>query len=296
MTLRFDIRAFEEVTSTNDIVKQAAADGVPEGLAVCAKVQTAGYGRRGNAWESGEGSLYLSLLLRPDAAEERASTLPLATAVAVRRAVAGLLPEESPARIQVKWPNDVVVCDGRLGVAEGSFAKLCGISTELKSGAVCVGIGVNVQAPDGMCQGTFTFDTRQAPCAESDHSLTHAPTHRNRPTYLSELVPAGACPSVDQVCDAVLAAFADVYDAWLADGFPALRQEYLQYFALAGAMVRVEEASVCVDGAFSGMGATLRGTVAGVTGDGRLLVDSCASPDGVPSLFEVASGSITMEA
>lgn len=299
MTLRFDIRAFDEVTSTNDIVKEAASRGEPEGFAVCAKVQTAGYGRRGNAWKSESGSLYLSLLLRPDASGARMSTLPLAAALAVRRAVASFLPEGSKACVMVKWPNDVVVRDARLGVPAGSFAKVCGISTELKSGAVCVGIGVNVLAPrrgngdGGLC--------RPGAGACVANVAAAVPSFRNRPTYLSELVPEGACPSVAQVRDAVLDAFAAVYDEWLARGFAPLRQEYLQHFALLGRAVRVDEPTAHPAGsegdtAPSAACATLRGTVAGVTDDGRLLVDRCDSPGDGPCLFEVASGSITMEA
>ena len=62
---RFRLEQRLEVTSTNDVVKEAIRNDVSEGYAICAKRQTAGYGRRGHVWSSPEGGLYVSVLLRP---------------------------------------------------------------------------------------------------------------------------------------------------------------------------------------------------------------------------------------
>ena len=107
--LAFRLRVLDEVTSTNDEVKRALEAGEPEGLALRARRQTGGYGRQGRAWASPEGGLYLSLLLRPSVDAALLPTLSLVTALAVRRAVAGLLPAEAAESVQVKWPNDLVV-------------------------------------------------------------------------------------------------------------------------------------------------------------------------------------------
>ncbi len=126
----------QSVGSTNEVAKQMARAGVPEGLLVLADEQTAGKGRLGRAWSTPKGSaLAMSLLLRPDLAPYHAPRITLAAAVAVCeavRAVTGL-----PAGI--KWPNDLQV-NGR---------KLCGILTEMEAeidriAFVVVGIGVNV--------------------------------------------------------------------------------------------------------------------------------------------------------
>ena len=107
--LAFRLRVLDEVTSTNDEVKRALEAGEPEGLAVSARRQTGGYGRQGRTWASPEGGLYLSLLLRPSVDAALLPTLSLVTALAVRRAVAGLLPAEAAESVLVKWPNDLVV-------------------------------------------------------------------------------------------------------------------------------------------------------------------------------------------
>src|SRR4030095_358427 len=59
-------------TSTNDIVKDLAQHGAPEGTAVVAEHQTQGRGRHGRSFVSpARGGLYVSLLLRPQADPQR---------------------------------------------------------------------------------------------------------------------------------------------------------------------------------------------------------------------------------
>src|SRR5437016_4891142 len=131
-----DIQVFEETTSTNDVVEKMARDGVKEGVVVFAESQTKGRGRLGRKWSSPRGKgLWFSLLLRPDLRPLEATRLTVASATAVRRAIAkqtGLKPE-------IKWPNDILV-GGR---------KVAGILTELNAELdrvkyVILGIGVDV--------------------------------------------------------------------------------------------------------------------------------------------------------
>ena len=122
----------EEIGSTSDRVKDLARAGAPTWTAVLAERQSGGRGREGRTWASPPGGLYLSVLLRPEAA--RVSLLPLAAGVAVAEAV-----QELGVRSELKWPNDVLV-GGR---------KLAGILAEASSGGagvewVVLGIGVNV--------------------------------------------------------------------------------------------------------------------------------------------------------
>ena len=131
--------------STNDLLRDYAAAGEPEGLIVTAERQTAGRGRQGRAWSSPPGNLYASLLLRPAGPLAAAATLSLVVPLSVVDALAGLL--DSPTRLAVKWPNDVLL-DG---------AKLAGILLEgADDGAggcawVIAGVGVNLAAvPDGL--------------------------------------------------------------------------------------------------------------------------------------------------
>ena len=137
-----EVVCLDTVDSTNSEVKRRAADGAMEGLAVISDEQTAGRGRRGNAFQSLKGKgLFCSVLLRPQVALDALSQLTAWTAVAVCRAIetcCGLT-------CGIKWTNDIIL-DGK---------KLCGILTELEfeaesaaAVAVVVGVGVNVGQTD----------------------------------------------------------------------------------------------------------------------------------------------------
>lgn len=127
----------QSLDSTNLFLKTLAERGAAEGTVVLASRQSAGRGRLGRSFQSPEGGLYLSMLLRPKCGLERASAVSALAGVAVCRAVkqrTGLEPK-------LKWPNDVIL--------EGK--KLCGILTEsaVEGGGVrlILGIGLNVNTP-----------------------------------------------------------------------------------------------------------------------------------------------------
>lgn len=134
-----EIEYHESVGSTNEAAVEKARDGVSEGYVVLAGKQTAGRGRRERDWESPEGGVYTSVVLRPSFGPRDASLVTLATSVAVSRAV-----EAQDVEATIKWPNDVLV-DGR---------KVCGILVEMQADAeriehAVVGVGLNANAkPD----------------------------------------------------------------------------------------------------------------------------------------------------
>ncbi len=124
------------VGSTNDLARQAARGGAPEGFAVLADEQTAGRGRLGRRWLSPPGvNLYCSVVLRPDIPARLAPQLTLlgGVAVAVAALAEGLLPT-------LKWPNDLLLADRK---AAGVLAEL-----ELGPGGgvgfVILGLGLNL--------------------------------------------------------------------------------------------------------------------------------------------------------
>jgi BirA family biotin operon repressor/biotin-[acetyl-CoA-carboxylase] ligase len=130
----------DSVGSTNELAKQLARVGAPEGLLVIADEQTAGKGRLGRAWSTPRGAaLAMSLLLRPDLPPYHAPRITLAAAVAVCEAVR----EVTGLPAGIKWPNDLQI-NGR---------KFCGILTEMEAeidrvAFVVLGIGLNVHQKD----------------------------------------------------------------------------------------------------------------------------------------------------
>jgi BirA family biotin operon repressor/biotin-[acetyl-CoA-carboxylase] ligase len=132
----FRLIALDRVDSTNDEVKRAASQGAGHGTVVWAKVQTAGRGRRGREWISPEGNLHFSVLLDSGADLSKTPQLAFVAAVAVRAALAELVPA---AAFQVKWPNDIL-CQGR---------KIVGMLLEQAPPWIVLGIGVDIaHAPE----------------------------------------------------------------------------------------------------------------------------------------------------
>jgi BirA family biotin operon repressor/biotin-[acetyl-CoA-carboxylase] ligase len=105
--------------------------GVSEGAWLRAGRQTGGRGRMGRSWESPEGNLYCSTLVRLRALDPAPHTLALVAANAVHALIAPL----ADGQARIKWPNDILV-DG---------AKIAGILLERAGEAVIVGIGINVK-------------------------------------------------------------------------------------------------------------------------------------------------------
>lgn len=299
--MEFSLETHACVASTNDLIKQAIESDAPEGVAVRAIRQAGGYGRQGRHWESPEGGLYLSVLLRPEVSLRQLPTLSLVVGLAVRAALASLVTSDQAKRIAVKWPNDVVVLPEEAvgerdasvkGSASGTvaagvtaskeaatetvsngatattFSKICGISLESHAGGVCVGIGINVLPPspaDG--QNNHEFSTQG----------------KNKPAYLADLGFGFICDRqacVEEVAAAVLEQLDTYYTRWCAEGFEAFTSEYASHAALRGTDVVVSH--------MTGE-STVEGKVAGVDADGRLLVE-CKSPDGSSTVVPVSSG------
>lgn len=145
----YRLRRFDQLDNTNDEAKRRAARGAPDGTIILARRQTAGRGRRGRSWESPEGNLYASLLLRPDYDAQEAAQLSFVTALAVATTVRAILPAEK--RVALKWPNDVLV-EGR---------KISGILLESAPGGghldwVIIGCGINITTHPELARGRAT--------------------------------------------------------------------------------------------------------------------------------------------
>ncbi len=92
--------------STNDVAREMAAEGAPEGTVVVAEEQTSGRGRMGRRWSAPTGTCLLcSILFRPDLPPARAQWLTMTCSLAAADAVH----EVAGLRAALKWPNDLVV-------------------------------------------------------------------------------------------------------------------------------------------------------------------------------------------
>lgn len=126
---------YKQVKSTNEVAKELAEEGAPEGTIIIAESQSSGRGRWGKKWISPKGGVWMTIILRPDIEPARAAQLTLVTGVAVARTLQG----ECGLDVGIKWPNDILIGD----------KKVCGILTEANAiqdslEYVVVGVGIDL--------------------------------------------------------------------------------------------------------------------------------------------------------
>jgi len=232
----FDVRHYDQLGSTSDEARRLADAGASHGTVVHADQQTAGRGRLSRRWYSPPGNLYLSVVLRLDLPSPRSVELGFLASLAVADAVDALLPRQ--VRATLKWPNDVLVRDG----------KIAGILVEQAGEVMILGIGLNVlHAPGGV------------------------------PYPVSTIVGCGGMGTVDGTREKLLAALAGWIEVWQQDGFAPIRTAWLARAHPPGSTLGVRLADHFVTGRFAGIdtdGALLLDTPQGrgriVAGDVQL--------------------------
>ena len=127
-----------EIDSTNaELLRRDATPGVQ---VLLAERQSAGRGRRGRAWASPLAAhLYLSLQRRFDGGVAALAGLSIAVGVAAAEALHGLGFTE----VALKWPNDLIARDRKLG---GILIEFGGEDAGVVRAVI--GIGVNVRMPE----------------------------------------------------------------------------------------------------------------------------------------------------
>ena len=128
------IIVFDALPSTNSKAKELARNGGEEGTIVISKVQKKGRGRFDRYWESPEGGLYLSVILRPKTPSDKTTLLPLVASLAVFDTI-----KSYGLNTKIKWPNDVRV----------NRKKIAGILLESEADGnkleyAVLGIGINL--------------------------------------------------------------------------------------------------------------------------------------------------------
>jgi BirA family biotin operon repressor/biotin-[acetyl-CoA-carboxylase] ligase len=227
---RFSIEVVDVAASTNTLLARRAAAGAPGGTVIAAERQESGRGRMGRPWHSGlGGGITFSLLWRFEQGASALAGLSLGAGVAVIRALEKLGGRD----VQLKWPNDVVWCGGKLA---GILIELQGDA--LGPSAVVVGIGLNVRLSDAV------------------RSRIDQP--------VADLETACGC-AIDRstVLGIVLAELATVLDAFSREGFAPLRAEWESHHAHQGKAVALKLPD----------GRTHEGVARGVGDDGALLFD-----------------------
>lgn len=217
------LEVYQLLDSTNTYLLHKAHEQWPSGAVCLSECQQSGRGRKGRSWQSPFGAgLFGSLLWRFDGTPTALSGLSLATGIAVARALRVL----GVAEVGLKWPNDVLWQERKLG----------GILLESGSSAgalhVVAGIGLNVALPP---QATLAIDQ---PWVDLQEILGKKAVSRNRLAALliNELVA--------------------VFTRFERGGFANLAEEWMNFDLSAGRRVRLHLPNTTVTGIVRGVDAS----------------------------------------
>jgi BirA family transcriptional regulator, biotin operon repressor / biotin---[acetyl-CoA-carboxylase] ligase len=126
----------DAIDSTQRRARELAAADAPDWTLVVADYQTAGRGQHGRRWLASPGSsVMFSLIVRPRTPEAMA-LIPIRVGIAAAVAIESII---ESARVDLKWPNDLIVDGRKLGgvLAEGQVRGI-----DLRA---IVGVGINVR-------------------------------------------------------------------------------------------------------------------------------------------------------
>jgi BirA family biotin operon repressor/biotin-[acetyl-CoA-carboxylase] ligase len=203
----------DEIGSTSEALRVRAACPGPE-AALLARRQSGGRGRLGRPWQSIDGNLHLSVLLRPQSLRWPGHWSILA-AVALADTVRPHVPAGT---LRLKWPNDLLLDGGKLagilleaGVASGPW--------------LVIGFGVN---------------------------LAGAPLGLDRP--VASLASAAPAPAPEAFAGRLLQALQRWRARYASEGFAPMRAAWLAAAHAPGERIVVGMGGQRVHGAFHGLG------------------------------------------
>ncbi len=205
------LEVFSEIESTNSYLLEQPSPAPGRFRVALADHQTAGRGRRDRTWRSPPSSgLCLSIAYTFSRVPDKLPSLTLALGIGVAEALERL----GIGGIRLKWPNDIVACDGKLG----------GILTEVQNGAsngvtVVAGIGLNVELPDSM-------------------RLLDGPSWTNKVVDLKECT--GNPPSRERLSVAVIESLFECMVRFQSDGFAPFQDSWERYDWLKGKQIIVD--------------------------------------------------------
>lgn len=192
----FTIHSLDETKSTNQLTFDLAkSNKIDHNHIIITQNQTAGKGRYGRVWESFNGNLYFSILLKPTNKNlNLISTLSFVSTVAMGLSINNLQ-AKSTIKISYKWPNDILIND----------QKTAGILLESdinqnQINFVVIGIGVNIVG--------------------NPHNTNYPATNLKDAGFL-EISP-------EDLLKKFLDNFSDLYEKWLHFGFKPSRNLWLE--------------------------------------------------------------------
>jgi len=189
---------------------------------ILARRQTDARGRRGRAWQSPTGNFAATLVMRPEGGPAQAALRSFVAALALQRALTAYV---APARLALKWPNDVLLDGGKVA---GILLESAGAPGEVAW--LSIGIGINLVA---------------APPPEMVEADALTP--------VSLAGQGDAAPTPDEMLTVLARQFAELETTFGQFGFDPIRRAWLDHAARLGQPIRARTAKAELIGTFLDM-------------------------------------------
>lgn len=217
------VKIVDSVTSTMDALKDTLENVSSEKyLAVIARHQEAGKGRRGRSWQSEEGNLFLSFSLPFLQDLSRCFEVAFSCALALDETIRFFFPE---AFLTLKWPNDILLNGKKLsGILIESFCRG-------EDPLLIIGVGVNLAVSPDLHQNNSSSIKYEG-------------------IALKEVMSAEAVPSPKVFTEHFLPSF-NFYEAKRkALGFSYIREKWLERTFDKGTILTVSSECASITGPF----------------------------------------------
>lgn len=157
---RKNYHTYRELNSTMDMARRKAEENCDNFTTVIAETQNEGRGRGNRKWESDEGGLYFTTVLRPQLPSAYHYIYTLAATTVICETVRELCSVD----LQTKWPNDVLA---------GNNRKISGVLTEIHMTGDSIswlnlGVGINVNNNPGLEKSSSLKDLCGRPVSRRD--------------------------------------------------------------------------------------------------------------------------------
>lgn len=245
------LQVFSEIESTNSYLMQQPGPSSGHFRVAATDNQTAGRGRHGRRWQSPPGSgLCLSLAYTFAERPENPSAITLAVGLGVIHA----LEKHRVTDVQLKWPNDLIAGDSKLG---GILTEAHGQAQADGALTVVTGIGLNFDLSEQ--KGLLGDETRA-------QRVIDLRAH------------AGLTPDKNRFAASLVSNLSQLMLDYEARGFAPYRERWQQRDWLRGRHVAIDTPQQSI----SGIGV-------GVAENGALMVETSAA-----GIQHVTSGTVTM--
>jgi len=218
----YTLVCLDHIDSTNAEALRRAEKGQSKPLWIIANHQSQGRGRRGRKWITAPGNLFATLLLNWSGPRTVLSELSFVTAVSCADMLENLIEQSrSEAKIRLKWPNDILLDDAKVG---GILIETSGVNTS--SIAIAIGIGLNI--------------------------ANHPTEALAYPT--TDFAQAGLKVTSSEVFENLAMRFDHYFCQWQQkSGFEAIKQRWLDFGPSIGQHLKVNTGTGIITGNFAGL-------------------------------------------